>query len=202
MTAAQVLSGNKSLALLFPWRPSVVLVPIASSVILGGIVSAVFQIFSKPISRIVRPLQSGIVVLIVILCYSGVRHTKWLLSSPKVGVTASTRFVAGTFQPGNLYLIPPDVQSFRLAARVPILVDRKSHPYRDTEIVEWFNRVEVAKHFYAASAETACGILQSISVRYSISHVVIENESALGNCEIVQELYKDPDRIVYGVRHY
>lgn len=202
LTVAQFLTGNKYLALLFPWRISVFLVPIASSIILAGIVSVAFQIFSKPISRIVRPLQSAILAVIIILSYLGVHHTITLLNAPKVDLSASTRFVASTFQHGNLYLIPPDVESFRLAARVPILVDFKSHPYKDTEIVEWFNRVEIAKDFYASSRDTACSILKNMSDKYGITHVIFRSDSSIANCGLLHELYRDTDFAIYEVQNH
>jgi hypothetical protein len=269
LTTAQVLTGNKSLALLFPWRISVFLVPIASSVILASIVSIIFQIFQQSLSkhwfvqkptrlalliggitivglslvsdfvgigsqsgfgmkqllgiivglglltagltvprwqevfrvlqqtRIVRLLQGAVLGAIIMLGYSGVQHTTTLLNTTKVGVTASTRFIASTYQPGNLYLIPPDVETFRLAARVPIFVDRKSHPYKDTQLIEWFNRVESAKDFYASSGDTACSILQNMSDKYGITHVI--SESSIANCGMLHESYRDVDFVIYEV---
>jgi hypothetical protein len=197
LTIAQILTRNRSLALLFPWRISVFLVPIASSIILASIVSVVFQIFGKPISKRVKPLQVVLLVVITILGYLGVCNTIKLLNAPKVGLTASASFVASTFQHGNLYLIPPDMETFRLAARVPILADFKSHPFKDTEIIEWYNRIKVAEDFYAARGETACSILENISSKYSISHVVMKNDSSIANCEMLHELYKDTDFVIY-----
>lgn len=192
LTVTHAFTGNKSLALLFPWRISVVLVPIASSILLASIISGTFQLFKQLSSkdwfmkrrtrylllvsgiaivvlsllfnfigvgihlflgaeqvfgiiggtiliavsliiphkheiarvlqqiRVVRLLQVAILVTIIMLGHSGVRHTAILFNEPRVGITASSKFVASTYQPGNLYLIPPDIESFRLAAKVPI----------------------------------------------------------------------------------
>ncbi len=272
LTAAQVLTGNKSLALLFPWRISVFLVPIASSIILASIVSVIFQVFQQSLSkhlslqrptrlalliggitivvlslvsdfvgigaqsgfgmkqffgiivgfgllttsltvprwqeisrvlqktRFVRLLQAAILGAFIMLGYLGVRYTITLLNTPRVGLTASTRFIASTFQLGNLYLIPPDMESFRLAAKVPIFVDYKSHPYKDIEVIEWFNRVEIAKNFYASSSNTACSILQNMSDKYGITHVILKSESSIANCGILHESYRDADFVIYEVQ--
>ncbi|MEE9302142.1 MAG: DUF6798 domain-containing protein [Thiotrichaceae bacterium] len=202
LTVAQALTGNKGLALLYPWRISVFLVPIASSIILACIVSVAFQIFSKPISRTVRSLlQAAILAVIIMLGYFGVHHTIWLLNAPNVGLNASTRFVASTFQPGNLYLIPPDMLSFRLAAGVPILVDFKAPPKQDAEVVEWFNRVEIAKDFYASSGDTACSILKNISDKYGTTHVLLRSDSSIAICGILRELYRDADFAIYEIQN-
>jgi len=270
LTAAQLLTGNKTLALLFPWRISVFLVPIASSIIIASIISVIFQIFQQSFSknwlkqrptqlalliggitivvlslvsdfvgigaqsgfgtkqflgiivgfglltasltvahwqevsrvlqqtRVVRLLQAAIIGAIILLGILGVRHTITLLNTPRVGITASTRFIASTYQPGNLYLIPPDLEWFRLATRIPIFVDFKSHPYKDTELIEWFNRVEIAKDFYASSGDTACSILQNMSDKYGITHVI--SRSSITNCGILNELYRDTDFVIYEVQ--
>jgi hypothetical protein len=202
LTIVQVITGNKSLALLFPWRITVFLVPIASSIILASIVSVIFQIFRKPISKSTKPLQWAIFVIIIILGYMGVRRTITLLNTPRIGLTASARFITRTFQFNNLYLIPPDLETFRLATKVPILIDYKSNPFKDTEVVEWFNRIKITNDFYAASAETACSKLQNISNEYSITHVVIKNNSPIAkiaNCRNTAELYRDANFVVYAV---
>lgn len=202
LTFIQVLTGNKALALLFPWRMSVFLVPIASSVILASIVSAAVQICSNPITKIVRPLHAAIVTVIIACGYSGVHHTITRLNTPKIGHTAAAQFAARTFQPGNLYLIPPDLQSFRVAARVPILVDAKSHPYKDTEVIEWFQKLEVAKEFYASSGPTGCSMLTSMSDKHGISHVLLRNDSDRAPCAGLHEVYRDPDWEIYEVQNH
>jgi len=118
---------------------------------------------------------------------------------PGGGLAASTRFVTSTFQPGNLNLIAPDIESLRLAAGVPVFVDLKSHPYKDTEVVEWFKRTRIANDFYAANAD-ACSMLDDIPSTYSITHVVMRNDSSGADCGLLHELYRDLDFAVYEVR--
>src|SRR6185369_7310634 len=103
--------------------------------------SVIFQIGNTPLSKWMKPLQTVILTIIMVLGYLGVHQTITLLHSPRAGLTASARFVASTYQPGNLYLIPTNLELFRLAAKVPILVDYQSNPYKDTDVVEWFKRV-------------------------------------------------------------
>ncbi|MGB9773923.1 MAG: DUF6798 domain-containing protein [Bacteroidota bacterium] len=133
----------------------------------------------------------------ITLGYLGLRHTITLLNSPGVGDAALTRFVAGTHRDGNLYVIPAGMESFRLAARVPIFVDFKSHPYKDTELVEWFNRVQTAKNFYSSSGDAACSILRNISDKYKVTHVI--SKSSIANCGMLHELYADADFVIYEV---
>jgi hypothetical protein len=149
-------------------------------------------------TRVARVLQAAILGGIILLGMLGIRHTITLFNTSRVGVTASTRFIASTYQLGNLYLIPPDMEHFRLAARVPIFVDFKSHPYKDTELIEWFSKIEIAKNFYAPSGDTACSILQNMSGKYGITHVI--SESSITNCGMLHESYRDADFVIYDVQ--
>jgi hypothetical protein len=200
LTAVQMLIGNKSLALLFPWRISTFLVPIASSLILAKIVSTIFQIVNHRFSKFVKPLQTVILVVITMLGYLGVRQTVTLLDTPRAGLTALTSFASNIYQPGDLYLIPTDMELFRLVTKAPIFVDYKSNPYKDTDVIEWFNRVEIANDFYTTSGKPACNILHNISDKYRITYVLLKSESSVGNCGILHEVYKDADFTIYTVR--
>src|SRR5207302_3586528 len=41
--------------------------------------------------------------------------------------------------------IPVDLQGFRLSTGAPIFVDFKSIPYRDDEVIEWYERLRLAQ---------------------------------------------------------
>jgi hypothetical protein len=199
LTITQVATSNKSLALLFPWRISVFLVPIASAIIFAQFIALLFQRFNGAISKNSKIIQAVGLVITLLIGYVGLRQTITLFNSPKVGVSSTTNFISSTFQPGNLYLIPPDVDSFRLAARVPVFVDFKSHPYKDVEVVEWFNRITRAHDFYAASGKTACNIFDNLTKDYPITHVVMKNDSSIVDCSMLHEIIKGSDFVVYEV---
>jgi len=270
LTLVQLLTGSKTLALLFPWRLSVFLVPIASAVIIASTVSNIHRTLRQSLSgnptrfiqlilsisgivaitfslipnflpsisdqlgfgirqflgaafgftllaasltisywqrpyfvslqaKVVPVLESTILAGILLLGILGVLHTVRLLSIPKVGVNAFTVFVTNTYRPGNLYLVPPDLEWFRLAAKVPIFVDFKSHPYRDIELLEWFNRVEIAKNYYTPIGDTDCNILKEISSKYGITHVI--SRFPVSTCGMLHELYRDKEFILYEVQN-
>ena len=46
------------------------------------------------------------------------------------------------------HLIAVDLQRFRLFTGVPIYVDFKSIPYKDTEVLEWFRRLKQCSEWY------------------------------------------------------
>jgi hypothetical protein len=200
LTAVQAFTGSKTLALLFPWRISTFLVPIASCLILAKIVSTVFQIWNQRFSGFMKPLRTVLLGIIVMLSYLGIQQTATLFNAPRAGLTPSARAVTNTYQPGDLYLIPTEAESFRLAAKVPIFVDYKSNPYKDTDVIEWFHRVEIADRFYATSGQTACNILDTIYDKYGVTHVIVTSKSSIAKCVLLHEVYRDQDFAIYTVR--
>jgi hypothetical protein len=172
LTVLQVATGNDSLALLFPWRVSVVLVPVATTVILARLVA----VRSLPLAGRTAWLTSAAVV--AVLAAGGV----WI-SVHRLGFHAGDEelpvmdFVRRTKQPGDVYLlpvrvpdlaattrgsqssdfkplpdkqrddklVPVDLQRFRLTTGAPIFVDFKAIPYQDVEVLEWYARLRQAE---------------------------------------------------------
>ncbi len=172
LTLAQVATGSNTLALLFPWRISAILVPIATTVIL---------------SRLVRALPSAVdglaartaSALLVVLCVAGglwisverlgfqadddalplldsVRHDLkprdvYFVPVRVPARPAKTRgSLSSDFEPlavkkqdGNV--IPIDLQRFRLSTGAPIFVDFKAIPYKDADVLEWYARIRLAE---------------------------------------------------------
>jgi Domain of unknown function (DUF6798) len=205
LTIAQVITGNKGLALLFPWRISVFLVPIASSIVLASIVSAAFELLGKSLRgigpKMIEILQAIVFFAIILIGFFGALRTVSCLNGSREGVTRYTRFVTRTIRPGHLYLVPPDMESFRLAARVPVFIDFRSHPYKGTEVVEWFHRIQIANEFYAASGQSACSRLENIADKYGTTHVILRSDRPIPNCGSVHELYRDSMVRIYELSH-
>jgi len=104
-------------------------------------------------------------------------------------------FVRKTKSPGQIYLIPTGLEKFRLYAGAPIFVDSKSHPWKDIEVIEWYNRILAARSFYRED-EIDCQMLKKLSVDYGVTHVILENRHFSAGYSFLRELYKDDD---YGV---
>jgi hypothetical protein len=172
LTLVQVASGSNTLALLFPWRVSSVLVPLATTVILSRLVSVL------PMS-IGRALPWAASVAAVAVCVAG---GVWI-SVARLGFHTNDEelpllaFARVSREKGQVYLlpvtvpkpdsarksplssdfkpleemkqgdgiIPIDLQRFRLYTGVPIYVDFKSIPYKDTEVLEWSHRLHQAQ---------------------------------------------------------
>lgn len=195
LTALQAATGSTTLAVLFPWRVSSVLVPIATTVILTRLSSVPLTVFDGRLARGI-----AFTCLAAFVCCGAMisaKHYGYHMDDADNEVMA---FVRETRSPGDVYLLPvrlPDstkrgslssdfkplpkkkldtqvipveLQRFRLHAGAPIFVDFKSIPYKDVEVIEWRDRLRLAKALYAELAE---GRLSPERLRQlGITHVI------------------------------
>lgn len=64
--------------------------------------------------------------------------------SPR-GTPSSSDFKPLAAKKRDALVIPVDLQRFRLATGVPIFVDFKAIPYKDTDVLEWYKRLRFAE---------------------------------------------------------
>ncbi len=178
LSLLQVMTASTSLALLFPWRLSTWLVPACLAILLGGVAVLAVRLIQTWAAPGKMPyVHLGIVGLFITFAITGgVLGVKKTVEGALTAVQTDVVFYAKTHaQPTQTYLIPLKYEKFRLAAGVPVFIDWKSHPYRDVEVIEWHDRVALAKAFYEAkNSEIAAQALAAIQMKASITHVMVE----------------------------
>ena len=98
-----------------------------------------------------------------------------------------------------MYVVPPDMEDFRLRTRTPIVVDAKTHPYKDVEVLQWSERLQRVRAFYAETdAAARCGRLRDIARRDDATHVVVSVAHPLA-CPGVERVYSDSAFIVLKI---
>lgn len=200
LTVIQLATGNNRLALLFPWRPSVLLVPLSTALVWGWLIVAL----TKPPARSGRAFRGLAVppfLLAVLLAAAGLGRTV-LLAQARAGDPASQLFdhVTQVRRPGDRYLIPPKLQRFRLATGAPAFVDFKAIPYQDSELLEWNERLELAQFFYRDDpALISCGLLPRIHSVEPFTHVVLEEDQFGLDCPGLDRVFGND---VYALFRY
>jgi hypothetical protein len=211
LTIIQLVVNNSTIAFIAPWRFSAFLVPISTFIITAALISHLFDKFRKPIIRNKKILTNLSLIIIVTLFIMGsVKQVKKLTKYD--GNMPTMNFVKQTRQSGESYLIPFDISEdssetskyrnldkFRLYTGVPIFVNFKSHPYKDTEIIEWYNRVLMAQRFYEAQDNTSCELLNTFASDYGITHVVFQNPYPHAQCDRLEKLYENFHHVVYRI---
>lgn len=199
LTVLQIVTGSKSLALLFPWRVSAFLVPLSACLILGRALVWLSQKFDKPLRKYAKALTVLLACIILWIGIAGARNFFALWNAPRVGLGPVVEYVSRTARPGELYLVPPDLQTFRLAAHVPIFIDWKSIPYQNNQIMEWFHRNQLARDLYD-NPNSACTALEKLAAQYAVTHVILGKKSSIAGCMNLDGLARDSNLELYKIK--
>jgi hypothetical protein len=203
LTLLQVFLQNDNLALLFPWRFSVVLVPLSTCIVTAWLLSKVVEhspFDQTRFSNIQDKFLVGICVAILLslMVIGVVKFSLDLREKQSAQERAMMSFVAQNKSHGQSYLIPIKMQDFRLATGAPVFIEYKSIPYTDREVMEWYSRILKASRFYRTTIpNTVCDLLARFAMDYGITHVVLENNYAEPQCLSGYRLYGDRYYTVY-----
>jgi hypothetical protein len=206
--------------LLFPWRASVVLMPIATSLIVGRVVSMLG-------ARLEKPVTVAGWFLLMVLAAAGV----WIMAArqayhPNPDELQLLKYVRTHRKSGDVYLLPikppkastkrgsmsasftppprshtekhliaVDLQRFRLHTGAAIFVDFKSIPYKDIEVLEWRKRLALVERWYAQNDWEEPTVQREIQA-YGITHIVAESSYVPFGPSLVLE-YRDHAYSVY-----
>lgn len=147
------LSRDMTVALLFPWRLSVILMPAATAVALALLMRWLGGRIPKTLeSAEWLPGTAASVLVITLVLYGGWRMSDDFAAHaarPEAGVQA---YIRTHKQPGDLYVVPLGSEDFRLATGAAVYVDYKSHPYDDAGILKWWRRVALVRKLESGSA--------------------------------------------------
>ncbi|HEY9649237.1 MAG TPA: DUF6798 domain-containing protein, partial [Coleofasciculaceae cyanobacterium] len=202
LTTIQVIANSNTLAFIAPWRISAFLVPISLCIIVGSVVSFLFDKHPPQSSLLKKAIACGCVTTLSALVIIGAYNQIYLILDPD-GSVPMLNFVKATTQLGDSYLIPnknKQLWKFRLYTGAPILINLKSHPYKDVEVMEWYNRNLMAQKFYELADTTRCETLNRLSTDYQINKVVVETGNYQGECASLKELYRDERYGVYQIQ--
>ena len=189
LTALQMRIDNDTLAFVAPWRVSVFLVPLSTSLIIAFLLSMIF-------APAARAIESGKVVgwticliLLLALVWRGSQAIQESFRARAESDTAKLwQFAKDTKQPEDVYLVPTHMAEFRLETGVPVVVTFKSHPYKDVEVIEWQDRVVAVNDFYAS---ISCEGIESMASRYGVTHVVLERAQFFDGCNSITNIHVD-----------
>ena len=197
LTLAQIASDHTPLALIAPWRVSVVLVPIASILLVGHVTERL----SLDRLKIVR-ISCWVVLAVCVV--SGTFFQRSYFNArdarPEAGVMAYVREHA---TPSDVYLVHPSragFSGFRIAATAPVVATWKSHPYRDQDLLEWFDRLKRIERFFAVPSPERWQELEGLVAKFGVTHVVVDHSTGNGQPpERMERLYADDSYVLYRV---
>jgi len=198
LTVAQLVTDSNVLALLFPWRVSTFLFPLSVCLLISGAVSFFFHRYSAAMvthQKAVNHLLAAALTLLLLTGIGGI-YLKFHKHDNQ-DFLPMMDFVAAMKAKGDVYLTPLAMDRFRLRTGAPILVDRKSHPYKDIEVLAWHDRMQDAKAFFEESGKERCEVLRKLSKKYKITHVV--NDTPISGCPTLRRIYADDKYFIYKI---
>lgn len=196
-----------------PWRVTAFLAPLSIAVITAAAVATVRtrwaaqSVLSKRFHKTAPRIVAVSALWLTLWCgWFGARQMlKYFEPNYSSVVNSRLReamaFVKNDKERGDLYLINPhrgnnkELLKFRLETGVPILVDKKAHPFEDVMILEWKERIDLAEAFYAASKENRCGILRRITEQYGITHFMDHRTGT--RCDGFKEIFRNEGFRIY-----
>ena len=189
------------LGLLAPWRMSVWLLPLSASIIIGYLVKFIFSKFNSFILKYNNSV-SFIFMFILLLhvsygLYGTTRQFKEYLNNHNGQMMD---FIKKNNSPDDVYLVPTNMQNFRLDTGVPVFVSHKTHPYKDVEVIEWYDRIKLAEAFYNGNYDDKKNVLKQIREKDKVTHIVIRSNSNLEYKDILEKYYSDEDYTVYKIK--
>ncbi len=189
LTLFQVFTESYFLALIFPWRVSVLLVPLSVLVLSGKFIEEASQrqtfAFMSP-----KALRISFFVALFAFVITGV--SSFALQHKNDAKRKSQtieQVVMASKTPSSIYLVPPRLERFRLGTEAAIFVDKKTHPYKADEVKEWYRRLVLAEGFYK-NADADCELLEMVMVENKLTHVVDERTL---NCSFLAPIRSDGD---------
>lgn len=152
------VTRSATLACAFPWRISVVLVPVGCAIICVHL--AVLALRTSPR---VSPLLRGFVTLgAIALVVLGASKT--IVTSPRHSPLVHELRAR---PPAGIGLVALAAEDVRLNAAVPIFVDWKSPPYLPDELTEWIRRIEIVKRI-ETDPKQACDVVEQESLGWAV----------------------------------
>ena len=199
----QIATGSNSLALLGPWRVSVFLVPLSTCLLIAWPLAKLFERFQRQIDMLLPVVIVLCLAAVVFLARYGFEIQRGRFARyDQQAVHTVMNYVKQTKTPGQVYLIPPrdnQFDEFRTYTGAPAFINWKSHPYRDFEVMEWYQRNLLARDYYNQDPAAACQTLQKIVGEYGVTHVVVDLEKGDPACPGLQETYRDQRYAVYAL---
>lgn len=166
------LTGNPEIALMAPWRASIIIVPLASALVIGRVLGWAFE-------RAQGGFLPGVICALA-LALAGVAAgdgvaRKWADATHDTQPDYVT-FASATQEPGAVYLTHPDMSDFRLNALTAQFVTGKTYPYLDREVLEWDRRLRLAERVFPPKRPLDCAALDELRADYDVTHVLIQND--------------------------
>tara|TARA_B100000161_G_scaffold223271_1_gene168799 strand:+ start:611 stop:2101 length:1491 start_codon:yes stop_codon:yes gene_type:complete len=197
LSIIQYIINNYWLALLFPWRSFVFLVPISSLIIVSFVLNLDYGRFSK-FSKFTHP------IFFVFIFLSWFTISKIDSSIDNLAFKKNSEiynYLKSNKNDIKKLLVPLDLLDIRLNTGIPIFVDWKHHAFKNDEIIHWYKRVKLNESFYNSNNyKDMLAILREIKKIDEISHVIFRKSNKTNDFRMCEKFGVFNDYIIYNLK--
>ena len=177
LSTLQFLTENNTLALTFPWRASVFLMPLSSMIIISFLLNKFFS------NKNNMNLFSVSLFIIVFSFFFGKNHFVKNDNQKFYSKLELVKEINVNYDTIERILIPINISYIRMNTGLPIFIDWKHHAFKYDEIIMWKKRIDLVQKFYQTSIfEKQKEILININKIDYISHILIEKKQLKPKC--------------------
>jgi hypothetical protein len=192
LTAVQVITQSNTLALLFPWRVSILLVPFGLATVIAYAVAKI-----KITERVTIALS---IVLITGLVAVGMMRFQIEYGRLHSGAARPMMaWVAGHQSTTDTYLVPAKMADFRLVTGMPVFIDFETAPDRSDDVLEWHRRLQLVYAFYNGAPDP-CTALHDFAVNEGLTRAVVPTSDPNTVCPSLTIVYSDTNYTVYEIK--
>jgi hypothetical protein len=192
LTILQLLTGSDVLALLFPWRPSALIVPLATTLLVGSGIQRLPDTWLEP-----RPwIGRAALATLLLAALAGVVYTFHAFQQQAAAPERDMlEWVAENSSASDHYLIPIKMENFRLKTLRPAYVDFMAIPYAGPDVLRWYHRLLSTDRFYR---ERPCNKVVDFAADGGVTHIISEREQPF-DCHFLIPIYQDDHYTVYWI---
>jgi hypothetical protein len=176
-TITQFFINNNSIALAFPWRTSVFIIPISSMIVVSHFISKIK--FKTP------QFNNYIIILFLFVCtffYFKSHHIKNINLKFNEKLILVDK-IKKHYNSIDRLLIPTNLEYIRMNSGLPIFIDWKHHAFKYNEIIKWKQRILLSNDFYAQTSHDNQSIqLKKIEKLENISHILLKKSKLYYKC--------------------
>ena len=185
LSSIQYLTQNLSLALAFPWRASVFLIPLSSMIIASFIIN-------KFSSKKINLDMVGVILFLIIFSFFFIKnHFTKNINQYFYKKLELTKEIKKNYNSVERILIPVDLSHIRMNTGLPIFIDWKHHAFKYDELIKWKKRLNLVNQFYETSDfDKQKRILDEINQIEKISHILINKDQLRKDCNNLIEHQK------------
>lgn len=177
ITIIQYYINSNSIALAFPWRTSVFIMPISSLIILSFFLNKIDLGNSK--LKILSYCLIAIVSTVFFVKSHYIKNSNLEFQNKLILV----KEIRKNFNSIDRILIPIDLDYIRMNTGLPIFVDWKHHAFRYDQLIEWKLRIDLAKDFFESNTLQGQLVkLKKIQEIEQISHILIKKDKSTIEC--------------------